>query len=301
MIKNYLQLDNIEKLRAYDFYIRNELEKSEFISFENKMTSELYGYGNGSLFYIYKDEVIAKIHIILKDVTKTFTTYIVGLDLLEVNKSNTDIIIDLISKAHELSKEYNAKEIYFGTNSENIVGVLQNYNIRHEHLALVMKLNDHRTITNILKTRELNYVNKDVYKKLYNSIFIDIPHGGLISDSQLEKNLSIASLENKYYIVSNEYNNDIGILDTNVKNNIGTFNIGILEEYRNKGYGKKILDTAIYLLKNNPKVKEINLTVISKNSKAYDMYMNRGFVHKKIYSFWYNTSNFIKCNENNVV
>lgn len=301
MIKNYLQLNNTEKQKAYGFYTRNILEKPEFINFESKMTSEIYDYGNGSLFYIHKNEVVAKIHIVLKDILQTSIAYIIDLDVIDINKSSASIIIDLISASHEISTNYNAKEIYFATNSEDIVGILQNYNIRHEHLTLIMKLNNHRDISDILKTRELDNSNKGLYKNLYNSIFIDTPHGKLISEYQLEENLTTSSFINRYYIVSDEFNKDIGVLDINIANNIGTFNIGLLKEYRGKGYGKKILDTAIYLLKTNKDVKEINLLVISKNDKAYNMYMNRGFVHKKIYSFWYDTTKFIKNTESSTM
>lgn len=296
MIKNYLQLNDTEKQNAYDFSTRYE-----FTIFDNEMTNELYDHGNGSLFYIYKDKIIAKTHIILKDTIYTSTSYIVGIDLIDISNSSINIIIKLILKAYEISRSYGAKEVYFGTNSEDIVGILQNYNIRHEHLSLVMKLNDNSQIANILKIRELNYSNREVYKMLYNNIFKSIPHGGLISESKLEENIRDSSLMNGHYIVSDELCNDIGIIDTKVINNIGTFDIGILNEFRNKGYGKKILDTAIHILKNNNSVKEINLTVISKNSKAYDMYMNRGFVHKKIYSFWYDAANFIKFNDSSAI
>ena len=51
---------------------------------------------------------------------------------------------------------------------------------------------------------------------------------------------------------------------------------GTLKEYRGKGYGKKLLETAIQYL-NEKQVEEICLTVIEQNDIAYKMYKKRGF------------------------
>lgn len=58
------------------------------------------------------------------------------------------------------------------------------------------------------------------------------------------------------------------------------FDIGLIKEYRGKGYGKKLLETAIQFL-NEKQVEEICLTIIEKNNVAFEMYKKRGF---KVYN-----------------
>lgn len=292
MIKNYLELNKTECINLHKFINRNDILKKTFDEMDKQMKSELYDYGNGSLLMIKNNEVVGKTSVILKDIINTKICYIVGLDLLENIKNDTNVIIDIICKSHEIGLKYGANEVYFGTNDERLVGILQNAGIRHEHLALVMKLNDNKEVELPFNIRKLTNENKLIYKDLYNNIFREVPHGATISDNWLNYNIEFKKDNNNYYIVSDINNKDIGILDTSIKNKIGTFDIGIAKEYRNMGYGKKILDTAINVLQQNSEVEEINLIVVSKNRNAYDMYMKRGFVHKKIYSYWYKTEDF---------
>ncbi len=62
--------------------------------------------------------------------------------------------------------------------------------------------------------------------------------------------------------------------------------MGLIKEVRGKGYGKLLLETAISFL-NEKKVSEINLTVVTKNIVALNMYKKRGFQESELLSDWF--------------
>jgi len=57
----------------------------------------------------------------------------------------------------------------------------------------------------------------------------------------------------------------------------GIYGLGVLPEYRRKGYGREILSLAIEKLREEYKAKDIMLQVDVKNDKALDLYRSCGF------------------------
>ena len=79
--------------------------------------------------------------------------------------------------------------------------------------------------------------------------------------------------------------NIIGFMNSVIENDEGMFDIGLCKQYRRKGFGKRLLETAIYFL-NSKNVKKISLIVIEKNKVAHEMYKKRGFYKEKTISYW---------------
>ena len=108
-----------------------------------------------------------------------------------------------------------------------------------------------------------------------------MPHGTYIEIEDAKGYLDNKNDNEEYFIVTDK-GESIGFLNIIIEGNKGFFDIGLAKEYRGKGYGKRLLETAIQYL-NEKKVEELCLTVIEKNSIAYEMYKKRGFkVYKKI-------------------
>lgn len=110
-----------------------------------------------------------------------------------------------------------------------------------------------------------------------------MPHGCYYEMDDIENYLNDNS-ENRYYLVRDN-NKSIGFMNTEIEDKIGRFDIGLCSEFRGKGYGKRLLETAIYTL-NKANVDKVTLTVIEKNSIALNMYLKRGFVIDNILSHW---------------
>ena len=75
-------------------------------------------------------------------------------------------------------------------------------------------------------------------------------------------------------------------MEFNIKDGVGEFDLGLIKAARGKGYGKQLLETAINFL-NSKEVTEISLTVITKNTLAYNIYKKRGFKENKLISDWF--------------
>ncbi len=69
------------------------------------------------------------------------------------------------------------------------------------------------------------------------------------------------------------------------KNRGGIFGLGILPEFRRKGYGREILTQAVSLMQNNG-CKEVFLQVVTENEKALDLYLDCGFVKQSTMNYY---------------
>lgn len=106
------------------------------------------------------------------------------------------------------------------------------------------------------------------------------------------------TIEDIYYDVTQEYFWDKGsifikYMDTYIgygqiildDNSPTIVNFGILQQFRNKGYGKLLLIYLINLLYRNG-YGEVKLKVNPKNYRAYGLYLKLGFVKKREYYNW---------------
>ena len=75
------------------------------------------------------------------------------------------------------------------------------------------------------------------------------------------------------------------VQDTTIKGKQGTFDIGLSSKFRGKGYGKRLLETAIDFLESKD-IENVYLIVIETNKIAYKMYKKRGFKEDKVLSYW---------------
>lgn len=289
MIKNYLQLNDNEKKLAHKFITRNDTDIRSYDEVEEQVTEEIYDFGAGAIFLFEDDIVMGKANVILKECKNNSNAYIVGIEILKDIENKINIIKLLVKEANNIANSYGAKNVYIGLNDEKILNVLREANIKHSYLAITMKLLDDKIYHKPLKLKELSNENKLEFKDIHDDVFLHIPNGASISEKEVDEKLECK--DSYQFIVMNENDINIGMLDFSIDGDIGSFDLGLIKEYRGRGYGKRLLDTAIDFL--TPRVKEINLLVISKNTLAYDMYKKRGFIDKEIYSYWYDAKFFL--------
>lgn len=289
MIKNYLQLNDNEKKLAHKFITRNDTDIRSYDEVEEQVTEEIYDFGAGAIFLFEDDIVMGKANVILKECKNNSNAYIVGIEILKDIENKINIIKLLVKEANNIANSYGAKNVYIGLNDEKILNVLREANIKHSYLAITMKLLDDKIYHKPLKLKELSNENKLEFKDIHDDVFLHIPNGASISEKEVDEKLECK--DSYQFIVMNENDINIGMLDFSIDGDIGSFDLGLIKEYRGRGYGKRLLDTAIDFL--TPRVKEINLLVISKNTLAYDMYKKRGFIDKEIYSYWYDAKLFL--------
>ena len=284
MIKRYFDLSNVEKSLVSDFINKKEDNKKALDEIDNMFNNKMYEYGKGSLFYFLDGQVVGKINIILEVVKELGTIFIHHLDVLEVLDNQEVIIKELIDNAITIAKDYKPNEILLGERNKNRLKVLEKFDLCSEYKALRMYLEDRSKKEICLDLIPLSTENKLEYLSIYNDSFSDMPHGSYIYIDEVEEYLRNSNKENYYFMVSVN-NISIGFMNCIIQNRQGLFDIGLCKGYRGKGYGKRLLETAIDFC-NRKNVLKINLIVIEKNAIAHNMYKKRGFKEESIISYW---------------
>lgn len=283
MIKEYINLNEVEKRLAFNFISRNN-KSMTWDKFQDLCNSKVYGYGKGVIFYFQCNEVVGKVNIVLEVVKSLKTVYIHFLDLIENCQVNINIAKKLIEKAVSIANTYNAGKILLGERNPEQLKILEKLGLHNSYRSIKMNLEDVSLKTSCLDLIPLTHDNKEKYLKIFNDSFNDMPHGSCLDINGVEEYINKTDNFNHYFIVSK---NDtlVGFINCTIEDGEGSFDIGLCKEYRGLGYGKSLLETAINLL-NNKKVEKICLIVIEKNSKAYNMYKKRGFKEESTLSHW---------------
>lgn len=286
MIKRFIELNENEKSLVCGFLNRNIGNKKSLEDINKDFKSVIYDSGNGILFYFKDDIVVGKINVILESIEPTSASYILMFDILESVEDKGLILKELIDYGKILAKEYGAQKIVFGMLNESTLKLAESISLYKNYSAFEMTLEDKEIRGDILDLIPLTEENVEDYLRLHNSTFKDMPHGACITLEKVKSQLNEAATKNCYFFILSHKGNNVGVMEIDIdENNKGVFDIGLTKEYRGKGYGKKLLETAINFLVNKD-VDQICLTVIEKNKVAFDMYKKRGFTISKILSDW---------------
>lgn len=287
-IKLYKSLNEEEKKSVYEFM---KLETDYINSFEqiNKLYDvKIYDYGNGALFYFIDDKVVANLCLVLEVAEVLKTAYIHKIVINKKTENINKILEELIQKAIIIAKDYKVNKIKLGLD-EKTFSHLKRYGFDYEYRSIEMKLEEPIKKYETLNLKELSVSNKERYVEVYNESFSDMSHGTFIEIEDVNKLLTKDKDKNKeiYSFIVCDNNTEIGFMEITIENNKGKFDIGLMKEYRGKGYGNRLLESAIQFLVDK-KVDEISLIVIEENRVAHEMYKKRGFKESFVISYWSN-------------
>lgn len=286
MIKNYLELNETEMQKVYGFMNKNNDYKQSIEEMDKLFRDEVYDFGRGIIFSFNEVNIVGKVSIILKECSEKGIAYIINLDVIEDDHINKKVVLsEIIDKAVSIAKNYGALNIYMGVRDKKIIETLNCLKIYKQYSAVKMVLKDREIKHSPLELIPMNNNNKKEYLKLYNDAFKKTPHGETLREHDVEEYINEIDEEHYYFIVSID-NKNIGFLQINIEEDSGEFDIGLIEAERGKGYGKRLLETAINFL-NSKNVQEICLIVITKNTLAYNIYKKRGFEEKQLISDWF--------------
>lgn len=279
-VKSYISLNSGEKIKAKEFIKENrKLEEKEA---ENYLNSKMYNNGEGLLFLFENGEVKGSLGVILEFLPEKRT----GLlhNPLAETKEQLDLLIKKSFKV--IDKVASIDDLYLGIRDEEVKSITSELGYEIDYSAYKMKLKDRDIKLKTLYKELLSEENLEEYIDVYKKSFLDMPHGNYKSFDEVKDFLNEIDEERSGYIIR-ENGQAIGCLEIEIKeDNKGFFDIGLIKEARGKGYGKRILETAIETL-NEKNVKEVCLIVIGNNKTALNMYNKRGFeIYEKI-SDWY--------------
>lgn len=283
MIKAFRDL-NEDEIRLVQLYL-NSLEKNDksIEQIKEEFKTKVYNFGEGILFYFKDNNVVASVKVVLEAIKHLKTVYIHFLSVADNLENEAYIVDELLKFAINLGEVKGGSKILLGVRNEKILKLLNELGYSPSYNAYKMKLENRKTISEPLELIKLSDNNKEEYLNVFNKSFSDMPHGCYYEIDDIEKYLKDNS-ENRYYLVRDK-NKVIGFMNIDIDNKIGSFDIGLCNEFRGEGYGKRLLETAIYTL-NEAKVNKVTLTVIEKNSVALNMYLKRGFEIDNILSHW---------------
>lgn len=285
MIKNYLELNKFEVDRYIQFINRNKINKVSFHDLDKQFKSEEFDFGRGVIIKINEENIIGTASVVLKECNKKGIAYIIKLDINESIEDKRSAICDIVEGSKGAAKKYGARQIFLGTKDDTIIRALNALDIEKQYSVIRMTLDDRKVKYPPLNLVKLSEQNKKEYLTIYNDAFKEVPNGKTLTENQVEEYVKKADEDNCYYIAT--MNDDkIGFLQFNIENGIGEFDLGLIKAARRKGYGKLLLETAIYLL-NAKEVEEISLIVVTKNIIAFDMYKKRGFKESNLVSEWF--------------
>ena len=283
MIKEFSNLNGYE-IREVQLYLNN-LEKNDksIPQIKDEFNTKVYNFGEGILFYFKDNKVVGSVRVILEALKHLGVVYIHFLTVVNNVENKVDIVSELLKFAINLVECKGESKILLGVSNEEILKLLNELGYIPSYNAYKMKLENRKTTSEPLELINLSEKNKEEYRNVFNKSFSDMPHGCYYEMEDIEEYLNNNS-ENRYYLVTDK-NKLIGFMNIEIENKVGSFDIGLCNEFRGVGYGKRLLETAIYTL-NGVNVDKITLTVIEKNSIALNMYLKRGFVIENILSHW---------------
>lgn len=286
MIKNYLALSPVETEKVYDYFNTIGKKYNKLEDMDKNLRSDLFGFGEGIIFNFQDNNIVGSIEIILKDCPLKAIAYAISINISPDYSESTNIIVEqLIKASKELAKKHNANELYLGTNNGDLITALNSLSYFKQYSALKMVLHSRNIELPILELIPLCEENKKLFLDIDNEAFSDVPHGATVYEYEIDEYIRKADDNNCYFIAALN-GQEIGFLLFEIKDGMAVFDLGLKKNFRGKGYGKMLLETAIDFL-NKKKVEEIGLIVITKNTLAYNMYIKRGFIEQKIISQWF--------------
>lgn len=282
--RKYIEMTDNEKFLALAFINSNNKEVNSIDKLDKMFNGKIYDRGRGVIFCFNNKEIVGKVSVVLECINPLKTSFIHGIELKDEVKNNIDLLKKLIDEGKKIAREYGAESIKLGIRDEDILKTLEKENIYINYSAIKMNLLDREKKTDILDLEELIEENGNKYLMIFNNSFSDMPHGTWLDNDGLNEFLNSKN-NNKYYFMVKEKGKIVGFMNCEIENNEGMFDIGLCKEYRHKGLGKRLLETAINFL-NAKNVDKISLIVIEKNIVAHEMYKKRGFVKKDNISHW---------------
>lgn len=191
----------------------------------------------------------------------------------------------LLSNAMEELRKFNIPDILFVCESPSIPGkkVLKALNAKYEHTEYFMRFNQASYVAkNSYRLLWLKAELKDLEKTILTSmrIFDDSYED---AKNLLEKCFESDTREQYLAVLNDEI---IGIGSANLEGeDVSIFGLGLVPEYRGKGFGKELLHLIIDNLLQRGR-SDITIEVNSENANALGLYQKTGFYIEVAYEYY---------------
>ncbi len=289
--KIFSELTDIEKQRVYDFVIKSNKDNcfkthNELI---NHFEAILFEYGK-TLFTFWENfSPVATIGAVVKDAKYKEEIFFTAIN---IDENYLDNFKSFLQEVENSVVSFPAKTLKLGINAykTNLTPFIEDSDYKDPYNILAMKYipnNELKEKITGISFENLNNSNKEIYKKINNSAFLDCPNGGVIGDKEID-DIFKTYKEAPELIGLFKYNeNYTGTYELSISKNSGTIeSISISPYFQGKGLGKLLLKSVIQKLQQHG-VDEIKLIVVSTNKKAFELYRKYGFKEDGIKSIWF--------------
>ncbi|MEG0004708.1 MAG: GNAT family N-acetyltransferase [Clostridium sp.] len=283
MIKRFLDLNEYEIEQVQLYINRIDRSNKSIEDIKEGFNNKVYNFGEGVLYYFEESMVCGSVRVVLECVKNIGTSYIHFLSINSDLKNKLLVVDKLIKAGINLAREKGSTNILIGIRDEEMLKIANKLGYRESYSSYNMELKNREIRYLPFELVELSQENRIEYLDVYNRSFSDMPHGSFYELEDVEKCLSNND-GNKYYLVV-ENRASVGFIKIEIEDGVGSFDIGLCKEYRGKGYGKRLLETAIHKL-NEANADKVTLTIIEKNSVALNIYLKRGFEISNRIGYW---------------
>lgn len=284
MIKNYLELDDKEAFRLVQLLNTNLHDKKSFQEADKEFKSEEVDSGRGILVDFHNGIIAGMVQVILKECRFKGHAFVYRMVIFAVDPGNVTAA-ELLEEAKKLAYEHGARKVLFGSADASVNRMLNNRGIVKLYSSLRMTLEDREIRYPALCLSRLTMENREEYLQINNDAFLRVPNGATLTEKDIDGYLREAREGDFYFLVSADGEN-IGMLNVYIHDGTGEFDIGLKAAARGKGYGRRLLETAVSFL-NEQKAEKIELVVMDSNRIAYEMYKKRGFKESRLINNWF--------------
>lgn len=292
MLKSFAKLTEAEMLECYKF-IKEKRKKSKqsFEEFMEYNMGEAFNHGENFYTAFADGTVDGTVGIVTREVPVRGEAFIFNF-VWNVREGKSTA--ELLEKAVKVCTDAESPVAKLGiaaVSEEELPSAITEQGFEASYEALNMRLPRCKCLTSSnMKTLEFVTVkdeNMEDYVRIHNNAFRRAPNGGDISLEELGKDVQGCSDKPELIGLVKYDNAYAGIYYLEVKEGIGWINtVGIHEDYCSKGLGEELVRKCVDMF-NTLGVKEIKLTVISSNERAFSLYKKLGFVVEEIISSWF--------------
>lgn len=294
-IMSFSSLMQEDKNRVYEFI--RKIDENYNRDLEETMLffqGEIFSKGDNLLILCHENRIVATMGVITKEVEVSGYLFIseVYVDK-EFYKSGIvrSGLGELMKNILHICNIYEKKKIRVGLRYKMnfIEEFILDYSFHKVDEALIMtidRIKEGTSSDNCVTLHPLTEESKELFMRMHNNGFMGTPNSDSLSIEEVEAFIHMYGNNNELIGIIKLNNTPIGMYMLTIEGELGWIdNIALIDEYRGKGYGKKIVAKVIQILK--PKAKEIGLLVMTSNNIAYNLYKIMGFKEKKIFSTWY--------------
>jgi ribosomal protein S18 acetylase RimI-like enzyme len=293
---SFVQLSEAGKNAFYEFVKKSNPDyKQDYQEFIGDYGGETTNYGENAFIVLDHEAVQGCIGVVTKEIPYKGEAFIFSF-YADPSLELREAAEPLLAKAMEVCGSAGASVIRAGVSPAfpRLHEVVKARGFEEQYRSIIMAMEAERNdpaartaASARLRFSAADDGNKEEYREIHNSAFLNTPNGGLMSCEEMDELLNRNRNNPELAGLAVQGDTYVGIYDLEEHDGTGWINrIGIHERYWRQGFGREMLAHAADLLIRRGS-RSIKLIVMSNNERAVRLYRAVGFRDEKTLSVWY--------------